>query len=85
MMTEKNTCCKSFTLSCSLNFSTDAHAVSVKAYQNLLTALSNLYWLQRHEPLNVNLQYPETRKAFKYGIGEFRSIYTAYKKQRGAV
>lgn len=51
----------------------------------LLTALSSLYYLQRHEPLTFALQYPQTRKALGYGIGEFKAIYAAYVKQRGAV
>lgn len=54
-------------------------------YFSLLSALSTLYYLDRHEPLNFALQYPQTRKALGYGIGEFKAIYAAYVKQRGAV
>jgi hypothetical protein len=50
---------------------------------SLLSALSTLYYLDRHEPLSFALQYPQTRKALGYGIGEFKKIYTAYVKQRG--
>jgi len=51
----------------------------------LLSALSTLYYLDRHEPLSFALQYPQIRKALGYGIGEFKGIYKAYKLQRGAV
>ena len=49
------------------------------------SAPASFYWLQRSEPLSFTLQYPEIRKALKYGISEFKTIYTAYKKQWGAV
>ena len=52
---------------------------------NLLSLLSQLYYLQRFEPLSFALKYPEIRKALGYGIGEFKAIYKAYLKQRGAV
>ena len=52
---------------------------------SLLSALSTLYYLDRHEPLSFALQYPQTRKALGFGIGEFKAIYKAYVKQRGAV
>jgi hypothetical protein len=52
--------------------------------KQLLTVLSSLYYLDRHEPLSFALQYPQTRKALGYGIGEFKAIYKAYAKQRGA-
>lgn len=53
--------------------------------KQLLTALSTLYYLDRHELLNFAIQYSETRKALGFGIGEFKAIYRAYVKQRGAV
>ena len=49
---------------------------------SLLSALSTLYYLDRHEPLSFAIQYPQTRKALGYGIGEFKAIYTAYVKKR---
>jgi hypothetical protein len=49
---------------------------------SLFSALSTLYYLDRHEPLSFAIQYPQTRKALGYGIGEFKAIYTAYVKQR---
>jgi len=52
-------------------------------YFSLLSALSTLYYLDRHEPLSFAIQYPQTRKALGFGIGEFKSIYKAYVKQRG--
>jgi hypothetical protein len=55
---------------------------NLKAETCLLSALSHLYYLDRHEPLNFTIQYAETRKALGYGIGEFKAIYTAYLKQR---
>ncbi len=54
-------------------------------YFSVFSALSTLYYLDRHEPLTFALQYPQTRKALGYGIGEFKAIYAAYKLQRGAV
>ncbi len=54
-------------------------------YFSLFSALSTLYYLDRHEPLSFALQYPKTRKALGYGIGEFKAIYAAYLKQRGAM
>ena len=52
--------------------------------KQLLTVLSTLYYLDRHEPLNFAIQFEETRKALGYGIGAFKKIYRAYKLQRGA-
>jgi|694.fasta_scaffold21280_16 hypothetical protein len=57
---------------------------NLKAETSLLSALSHLYYLDRHEPLNFAIQYSETRKALGFGIGEFKKIYAAYVKQRGA-
>lgn len=57
---------------------------NLKAETCLLSALSHLYYLDRHEPLSFALQYPQTRKALGFGIGEFKKIYTAYVKQREA-
>jgi hypothetical protein len=54
-------------------------------YSTLLSALSTLYYLDRHEPIFFTVEYSQTRKALGYGIGEFKAIYTAYVKQRGAV
>lgn len=51
---------------------------------SLLSNLSYLFYLQCHEPLNFAIQYPQIRKALGYGIGEFKAIYAAYVKQRGA-
>ncbi len=85
-MPQKPTPCKGFTPRCSLSFSTKAYCISVKAPQiNLLSVLRDLYWLGPIEPLSFILRYPEIRKAFKYGIGEFKAIYGVYKKSRGAV
>ena len=53
-------------------------------YSSLLSSLSQLYYLQRFEPFFFTLEYPKTRKALGYGIGEFKAIYKAYVKQRGA-
>ena len=50
----------------------------------LLSALSTLYYLDRHEPFFFTLEYPRIRKALGYGICEFKAIYKAYVKQRGA-
>ena len=50
---------------------------------SLFSALSTLYYLDRHEPLNFAIQFEETRKALGYGIGAFKKIYRAYLKQRG--
>jgi hypothetical protein len=50
----------------------------------LLTALSSLYYLDRHEPFNFAIQYSETSKALGYGIGELKKIHAAYKLRRGA-
>jgi len=57
---------------------------NLKAENSLLSALSHLYYLDRHEPLSFAIQYPQTRKALGFGIGEFKAIYKAYVKQRGA-
>ena len=57
---------------------------NLKAETSLLSALSHLYYLDRHEPLTFAIQYSETRKALGFGIGEFKKIYAAYLKQRGA-
>jgi len=51
----------------------------------LLSELSLLYFLERTEPLNFAIAYASTRKALKPTLTEFKAIYTAYKKQRGAV
>ncbi len=67
----------------SLHFS--LNLANLKAETSLLSALSHLYYLDRHEPLNFASQYSGTRKALGYVIGEFKAIYTAYVKQRGAV
>jgi hypothetical protein len=56
------------------------HVLSV-----LLNELSFLYFLERTEPLNFAIAYASTRKALKLTLTEFKAIYTAYKKQRGAV
>ena len=61
------------------------NATNLQVETSLLAALSSLYYLDRHEPLRFTLQYDETRKTYGYGIGEFKAIYSAYKKQRGAV
>jgi hypothetical protein len=53
-------------------------------YSSLLSTLSQLYYLQRFEPFFFTLEYPRIRKALGYGIAEFKAIYTAYVKQRGA-
>jgi hypothetical protein len=66
----------------SLHFS--LNLANLKAETSLLSALSHLYYLDRHEPLNFAIQYSETRKELGFGIGEFKAIYTAYLKQRGA-
>ncbi len=50
-MPQKRSRCKDSVSRRSLNFSTDAYYISVKAHQNLLRVISNLYWLQRHEPI----------------------------------
>jgi hypothetical protein len=51
----------------------------------LLNELSLLFYLERTEPLNFAIAYASTRKALKLTLTEFKAIYTAYKKQRGAV
>jgi len=51
----------------------------------LLSKLSFLYFLERTEPLNSAIAYASTRKALKLTLTEFKAIYTAYNKQRGAV
>ena len=51
----------------------------------LLSELSLLFYLERTEPLNFAIAYSTTRKALKLTLTEFKAIYIAYKKQRGAV
>ena len=63
------------------NSSTFENAKNVK----LLTDLNLLQYLERTEPLNFAIAYASTRKALKLTLTEFKAIYTAYKKQRGAV
>ena len=50
----------------------------------LLTTLSTVYYLDRHETLSLAIQYFEICKALSYGIVEFKAIYSAYVKQGGA-
>lgn len=59
------------------------NSTNLKAETSLLSALSHLYYLDRHEPLSFAIQYSETRKALGYGISAFKAIYKAYVKQRG--
>ena len=51
---------------------------------SLLSDLSYLFYLQRHEPLSFAIAYERVRKAQRLTISEFKAIYKAYLKQRGA-
>lgn len=50
---------------------------------SLLSDLSYLFYLQRHEPLSYAIAYERVRKAQKLTISAFKAIYKAYVKQRG--
>ncbi len=52
---------------------------------SLLIYLSDLLYLEKHEPLNFALAKVKLRKALKLTLTEFRAIYNAYKLQRGGV
>ena len=52
---------------------------------SLLIELSYLLYLENHEPLNFALAKVRLRKALKLTLTEFRSIYSAYKSERGGV
>jgi hypothetical protein len=52
---------------------------------SLVSDLSYLSYLQRHEPLSFAIAYERVRKAQKLTISAFKAIYKAYKLQRGAV
>ena len=58
---------------------------NLKAETSLLSALSHIYYLDRHKPFNFAIQYSETLKTLGYCIGELKKIYTDYVKQRGEV
>jgi hypothetical protein len=51
---------------------------------SLLSDLSYLFYLQRHEPLSYAIAYERVRKAQKLTISAFKAIYKAYVKQREA-
>ena len=51
---------------------------------SLLSDLSYLFYLQRHEPLSFAIAYERVRKAQRLTISGFKAIYKAYLKQRGA-
>lgn len=50
---------------------------------SLLSDLSYLFYLQRHEPLSFAIAYERVRKAQRLTISAFKAIYKAYVKQRG--
>ena len=58
---------------------------NIDNHQSLLIHLSDLLYLEKHEPLNFALAKVKLRKALKLTLTEFRAIYTAFKKQKGAV
>jgi hypothetical protein len=57
----------------------------IDSYRYILSELSYLLYLENHEPLNFALAKVKVRKALKLTLTEFRSIYSAYKLQRGGV
>ncbi|MFZ4558146.1 MAG: hypothetical protein ACOYN8_17410 [Pseudanabaena sp.] len=61
------------------------NSLSYFTRKELLSDLSYLFYLQRHEPLSYAIAKVKVRKAFNLTLAEFRDIYTAYKLQRGAV
>ena len=66
----------------SLHFTTTTAHIDNRLY--ILTELSNLLYLEQHEPFNFALAKVKLRKALKLTLTEFRAIFTAYKAQRGA-
>ncbi len=50
---------------------------------SLISDLSYLFYLQRHEPLSYAIAYERVSKAKKLTINAFKAIYKAYELQRG--
>ena len=60
-------------------------SLHIDNHQSLLIYLSDLLYLEKHEPFTFALARVKLRKALKLTLTEFRAIYTAYKQERGAV
>lgn len=56
----------------------------IDSYRYILSKLSYLLYLENHEPFNFALAKARVRKALKLTLTEFRTIYIAYKSERGA-
>ena len=59
--------------------------ITIDNHQSLLIYLSDLVYLEKHEPFTFALAKVKLRKALKLTLTEFRAIYKAYKLQRGGV
>ena len=67
----------------SLHFTTTTAHIDNRLY--ILTELSDLLYLEKHEPFTFALAKVKLRKQLKLTLTEFRAVYTAYKLQRGVV
>lgn len=79
-MPQKSTVDKTFFVPSS-NFTRKKRDIDNHRY--ILLELSDLLYLEKHEPFNFALAKVRVRKALKLTLTEFRAIYTAYKLQRG--
>ncbi len=58
-------------------------SLHIDNHQSLLIYLSDLLYLEKHEPFTFALARVKLRKALKLTISGFKAIYKAYVKQRG--
>ena len=57
---------------------------SIDNHQSLLIYLSDLLYLEKHEPFTFALAKAKLRKALRLTLTEFRAVFLAYKQERGA-